>query len=61
MIWQEAVNSEFQSLPENNAWELEELPSGRKLVGSSVVGWNCRKLQGMISRKGIHSKEWKKL
>ena len=40
MIWQEAVNSEFQSLPENNAWELEEFPSG---IVESYKAWLVEK------------------
>ena len=35
--WQEAADSEFQSLTENNTWELVELPSGRKPVGCKWI------------------------
>ena len=35
--WQEAADSEFQSLTENNTWELVELPSGRKPVGCNWI------------------------
>ena len=35
--WMEAMESEMQSLKENDVWELVELPKGRKTVGSKWV------------------------
>ena len=35
--WLEAMEKEMNSLEKNNVWELVELPSGRKRVGSKWV------------------------
>ena len=35
--WKAAADSEYQSLIENKTWDLVELPSGRKTIGSKWV------------------------
>ena len=35
--WKEAADSEYDSLLQNKTWELVELPSGRKAIGSKWV------------------------
>ena len=35
--WKEAADSEYQSLMENETWELIKLPSGRKPVGCKWI------------------------
>ena len=35
--WEEAADSEFQSLTEHGTWELVELPKGRRPVGCKWV------------------------
>ena len=35
--WKEAADSEFKSLMDNHTWDLVELPSGRKPIGSKWV------------------------
>ena len=35
--WKKAMKIEMKSLKDNNVWELVELPSGRKTVGSKLV------------------------
>ena len=48
--WQEAAYSEFQSLTENNTWELVELPSGRKPVGCRWTFKTKRGSNGTVER-----------
>jgi len=33
-LWKEAMVDEMASLHKNEAWDLVELPTGRKLIGS---------------------------
>jgi len=35
--WKEAAESEYQSLMENDTWDLVELPEGREAIGSKWV------------------------
>ena len=35
--WMQAMENKMKSLKQNNVWELVELPSGRKTVGSKLV------------------------
>ena len=35
--WKEAADSEYNSLLQNKTWDLVELPSGRKAIGSKWV------------------------
>ena len=35
--WKEAMNQEYNSLIENNTWELVPLPEGRSPVGSKWI------------------------
>ena len=36
-LWREAIEKEFNSLAENQTWELTRLPPGRKAIGSKWV------------------------
>ena len=48
--WETAANSEYQSLLENETWELTELPSGRKSIGCKWVFKVKRGSDGRVSR-----------
>ena len=52
--WMEAMESEMQSLKENDVWELVELPKGRKTVGSKWV----YKGQGQTARLNAIKLDW---
>jgi hypothetical protein len=36
-LWKEAMVEEMESLHKNGTWDLDELPNGRRLVGSKWV------------------------
>ncbi len=65
-MWKVAMNTEMKSLKDNDVWDLLELPSGRKKVGSKWVfkmktssdGKN-RTIQSKTGCTGIYSKVWK--
>ena len=48
--WKEAADSEYQSLMDNETWELVELPSGRKPVGCKWVFKTKRDCNGKVER-----------
>ena len=48
--WQQAVESELQSLLAFNTWQLEDLPPGQNLVGSRWVFDLKRNPDGSIRR-----------
>ena len=70
--WKEAADSEYESLIENETWELVELPSGRKPIGclrsnmeamerwsgSRDVWWPKGMIRSMVSIMTRHSHLW---
>ena len=48
--WKAAADSEYQSLIENKTWDLVELPSGRKTIGSKWVFKAKRGKDGEVER-----------
>ena len=63
-LWKEAMNDEIKSLHENNTWELVNLPSGVKAIGSRWVMRVKLRADGEIERykarlvaKGYNQKE----
>ena len=59
--WKAAADAEFQSLLENDVWELVELPPHKNVVGSKWVfkvkykGDSRVELQGMNGGKGLYA------
>lgn len=59
--WRDAVEEELHNLESHHTWEFEELPSGRKPIGSKWVfkvkynpdGSVCSSIQGTISSSRI--------
>ncbi|CAI5708120.1 unnamed protein product [Peronospora destructor] len=52
--WQEACDSEFQTLCKNKTWELVPLPSGRKAISSKWVFKVKETVDGLIERYKAH-------
>ena len=48
--WQKAMETEMQSLKENNVWDLVELPKDRKVIGSKWVYKVKTGADGLIER-----------
>ncbi|WMV55478.1 hypothetical protein MTR67_048863 [Solanum verrucosum] len=48
--WKEAVNSEIKSILSNHTWELTDLPSGNKLLGSKWIFKRAMKADGTIDK-----------
>ena len=48
--WKEAVDSEYQSLMENETWKLVKLPTGRKPVGCKWIFKTKRTSDGKVER-----------
>ena len=48
--WKEAADSEYQSLMENETWELVKLPSGRKPVGCKWIFKTKHTSDGKVER-----------
>ena len=48
--WQEACDSEFESLKKNETWELVPLPSGRKAISSKWVFKVKETVEGLVER-----------
>jgi hypothetical protein len=48
--WRSAVNEEFQSLQQNNTWEISDLPEGRKAIGCRWIFKRKRDKNGAIIR-----------
>ena len=48
--WKSAADSEYQSLMENDTWDLVELPDGREVVGSKWVFKVKRDSAGKVER-----------
>ena len=62
--WMQAMEKEMKSLKQNNVWELVELPSGRKTVGSKWVYKVKTGVDGLQSKIGcprVHTKVWDRL
>ena len=49
-FWKEAINSEIESILQNNTWEIVELPPRRKVIGCKWVFKNKLKLDGSIDK-----------
>ena len=49
-LWSEALCSEFNSLKENQTWDLVDLPAGKNIVGSKWVFKHKRGAEGEIPR-----------
>ena len=63
-FWKEAINSEIESILQNNTWEIVELPPGSKAIGCKWVFKKKLKLDGSIDKykarlvaKGITQKK----
>ena len=48
--WQQAMDTEFDSLIKNKTWELVDLPAGRKAIGTKWVFKTKRDGEGKIER-----------
>lgn len=48
--WKTAMNSEIESIKENNVWELVELPEGKRIVGSKWVFKRKIGANGVVER-----------
>ena len=64
-LWQEAVQSEYDSLKNNDTWDLAELPKGRNVVGSKWVFKYKHDAEGQVqsssSCTGIFPEVWRRL
>ena len=49
-FWKEAINSEIESILQNNTWEIVELPPGSKAIGCTWVFKKKLKLYGSIDK-----------
>lgn len=49
-FWKEAINSEIESILQNNTWELTNLPPGNKAIGCKWVFRKKLKLDGSIDK-----------
>ncbi|KAK9100306.1 hypothetical protein Scep_023736 [Stephania cephalantha] len=63
-LWMEAINSEIESILQNNTWELVDLPSGIKPIGYKWIFKKKLKADGTIEKykarlvaKGYRQKE----
>jgi hypothetical protein len=48
-MWKEAIEDEYQSLIENEIWELAQLPKGRSVIDTQ---WTFKKKVGIDGEKG---------
>ena len=62
--WKEAIQSEMESIMQNNTWELVNLPPGNKLIGHKWIFKRKLRTDGTIDKykarlvaKGYHKKE----
>ena len=63
-FWKEAINSEVESILQNHAWELVDIPPGNKLIGYKWIFKRKLKVDGsndkhkaMLVAKGYRQKE----
>ena len=49
-LWKEAMVDEMASLHKNDAWDLVELPAGRKLIGSKWVFKKKMNVEGKVEK-----------
>ena len=49
-FWKEAINSEIESILQNNTWKIVELPPGSKAIGCKWVSKKKLKLDGSIDK-----------
>ena len=49
-LWSDALSDEFNSLKENQTWDLVDLPAGKNIVGSRWVLKHKRGAEGEITR-----------
>jgi hypothetical protein len=49
-LWEETMQEEYESLLENQTWDLVPLPLGRKLVRCKWVYRTKREADGQVSR-----------
>eukprot|EP00253_Pinus_taeda_P025325 PITA_25325 len=49
-LWKEALVDEMASLHKNEAWDLVELPAGRKPIGSKWVFKNKKNAEGKVEK-----------
>ena len=49
-FWQEAIQDEYDSLLQNQTWELVDLPKSKNIVGSKWVFKHKRGANGQIQR-----------
>lgn len=49
-LWSEALRNEFDSLKQNQTWDLVDLPPGKNIVGSKWVFKHKRDAKGEITR-----------
>ena len=49
-FWKKAINSEIESILQNNTWEIVELPHGSKAIGCKCVFKKKLKLDGSIDK-----------
>ena len=49
-LWSDALSDEFNSLKENQTWDLVDLPAGKNIVGSKWVLKHKRGAEGEITR-----------
>lgn len=62
--WKKAMNEEMDALRENNTWELQELPAGRKAIGckwvfstKSYVNGELVRYKARLVAKGFSQRE----
>ena len=48
--WKEATDSKYQSLLQNETWQLVELPKGKNVIGCKWVFKVKRNAEGDVSR-----------
>ena len=49
-LWSDGLSDEFNSLKENQTWDLVDLPAGKNIVGSKWVLKHKRGAEGEITR-----------
>ena len=49
-FWKEAINSEMESIMQNNTWEIVELPPGNKAIGCKWIFKKKLKPDGSIDK-----------
>ena len=53
-LWKKAMDEEMDSLDKNEAWQLVQLPAGRKYVGSKWLFKKKLNVEGKVEKYKSH-------